>query len=131
MDVRKRRQFQGYLKQIGDLLIPPTQGKRVNRIGISDDEVKKAYYQVLFRCEMALALLAKTKGRIRELPIGTLCAATDLPSEPKDWRYKREVVDSEYIKRNLDSESAKENACILVANRLGATLPTIRNIVSR
>jgi len=130
-DLNKRRRVQHYLHEIGKLLVPDARGKREKRIGVSDEAVKKAYYEALFRCELVSALLAKTKDRIRELPLEVLCAAAHLPSTPEGWGFRGEVADPEFTRRNLRYQSAKENACILVANQLGIKVPTVRNIVSR
>ena len=130
IDVRKRRQFQGYLRYMGALFIPPTQGKRAGRIGVPDSEVWKRYYSNLFRCEQAKVLLktlAHCPGCRRwQVRLQAVCERFAIPQDPKWWGFKEEA---QVLRQLLFS---KETAVLLTARHFSPIAEqTIRNILAR
>lgn len=129
-NIEKRRHIAKYLHKFGKLLVPSTVGKRKTRVTVRGDEIVKYYYESLFACEQASALLkamAKVAGQGRwEMRLAAICTALHLPSDYSWWGFN----DQAQVLRQL--RIPKESAILLTARQYRPTTEqTIRNILSR
>jgi hypothetical protein len=129
-DIHKRHRIQEYLGEIGELLVPETVGKKENRVNASDSNIKRYYYERLFACEQAKALLKETANlsgcRRWQVRLPAVCDALSIPLDPSWWGFSKQP---QVLRQLL---YAKESAILLTARHFSpAKEQTIRNILSR
>ncbi len=129
-DINNRRRIQKYLREIGNLLVPDSRGKGEGQIIVPARKVKRYYYEKLFACEQAKALLTETENlsgcRRWQVRLSAVCDALSIPLDPSWWGFGKQPQ----VLRQL--HNAKESAILLTARHFSpAKEQTIRNILSR
>ncbi len=129
-DLNKRRRIQKYLRDIGKLLALDRRGKGEDQIIVPARKVKRYYYEKLFACEQAKALLKETGNlsgcRRWQVRLPAVCDVLSIPLNPSWWGFSEQ----QQVLRQL--HNAKESAIFLTARHFSpAKEQTIRNILSR